>query len=118
MIFNSVTFLVFFTVVAGLYWALNRTPRYWFLFIASLVFYGFWKWEYLSVILLSAVTDYVVARKLDDLPDAKRRQRKTWLAVSLSINLGLLMYFKYLLFFTENLNGLFETLGAATRIPY
>ena len=41
MIFNSVTFLVFFTVVAGLYWALNRTPRYWFLFIASLVFYGF-----------------------------------------------------------------------------
>ena len=76
MIFNSVTFLVFFTVVAGLYWALNRTPRYWFLFIASLVFYGFWKWEYLSVILLSAVTDYVVARKLDDLPDAKRRQAR------------------------------------------
>ena len=118
MIFNSVTFLVFFTFVASLYWALGRKPRYWFLFLASLVFYGFWKWEYLSVILLSAVTDFVVARKLDDLPDEKGKERKRWLAVSLVINLGLLMYFKYLLFFTENLNGLFEMLGTATRLPY
>ena len=118
MIFNSVTFLVFFTFVASFYWALGRKPRYWFLFLASLVFYGFWKWEYLSVILLSAVTDFVVARKLDDLPDEKGKERKRWLAVSLVINLGLLMYFKYLLFFTENLNGLFEMLGTATRLPY
>ena len=118
MIFNSVTFLVFFTLVASLYWALGRKPRYWFLFLASLVFYGFWKWEYLTVILLSAVTDFIVARKLNDLPDKQKQARKRWLAVSLVINLGLLMYFKYLLFFTENLNGLFELLDSATRLPY
>lgn len=118
MIFNSVTFLVFFTLVASLYWLLSSKPRYWFLFIASLVFYGFWKWEYLSVILLSAATDYWVARKLDDTPKEKEGLRKKWLAVSLIVNLGLLMYFKYLLFFTDNLNALFEMLGNATRLPY
>ena len=118
MIFNSVTFLVFFTIVAFLYWTLPSKPRMWFLFIASLVFYGFWKWEYLSVILLSAATDYWVARKLDDTPLGEKATRKKWLALSLTVNLGLLMYFKYLLFFTDNFNALFELLGSATRFPY
>lgn len=118
MIFNSVTFLVFFTLVATLYWTLPAKPRMWFLFTASLVFYGFWKWEYLSVILLSAATDYWVARKLDDTPADNARIRKRWLALSLTVNLGLLMYFKYLLFFTDNFNALFEALGSATRFPH
>ncbi|MBK11983.1 MAG: alginate O-acetyltransferase [Crocinitomicaceae bacterium] len=118
MIFNSVTFLLFFTLVTTFYWTLPSKPRMWFLFIASLIFYGFWKWEYLAVILLSAATDYWVARKLDDTPTERGKQRQRWLALSLTVNLGLLMYFKYLLFFTENFNVLFETLGSATRFPY
>jgi len=38
--------------------------------------------------------------------------------VSLTVNLGLLFYFKYLLFFTSNFNALFEQLGTLTRLPY
>jgi len=118
MIFNSVTFLLFFTAVTLLYWGLPTKPRYWLLFIASLVFYAFWRWEYLSVLLLSAVTDYFVARGLESTPVENQKKRKQLLAVSLTVNLGLLFYFKYLLFFTDNLNALFESLGAATRLPY
>lgn len=118
MIFNSVTFLLFFVVVSLLYWGLPTKPRYWLLFISSLVFYAFWRWEYLSVLLLSAVVDYFVARGLQSTPTQERKRRKRLLAISLTVNLGLLMYFKYLLFFTDNLNHLFETLGAATRLPY
>jgi len=66
MIFNSVTFLLFFVAVTLLYWALPSKPRYWLLFISSLIFYAFWRWEYLSVLLLSAVTDYFVARAISD----------------------------------------------------
>lgn len=118
MIFNSVTFLIFFTAVSFLYWVLPSKPRYWFLFLASLVFYAFWRWEYLSVLLLSAITDYFVARGLDATPDEQVKKRKRLLAVSLTVNLGLLFYFKYLLFFTENFNVLFEWLDATTRFPY
>jgi len=118
MIFNSVTFLLFFVSVTLLYWALPSKPRYWLLFLSSLVFYAFWRWEYLSVLLLSAVTDYFVARALQDTPDSQKKRRKRLLAVSLTVNLGLLFYFKYLLFFTNNFNELFEYLGAVTRIPY
>ena len=118
MIFNSVTFLLFFTAVTLLYWALPTKPRYWLLFLSSLVFYAFWRWEYLSVLLLSAVTDYFVARGLQHIPIEHKSKRKRLLAVSLTVNLGLLFYFKYLLFFTTNLNGLFESLGTITRLPY
>lgn len=118
MIFNSVTFLLFFTAVTLLYWALPSKPRYWLLFLSSLVFYAFWRWEYLSILLLSAITDYFVARAIQDTPEEQKKKRKRLLAVSLTVNLGLLFYFKYLLFFTTNFNELFEVLGAATRIPY
>ncbi len=118
MIFNSVTFLIFFTLVSLLYWTLPSRPRYWFLFLASLVFYAFWRWEYLGILLLSAVTDYYVARGLDETPIEESKKRKRLLAISLSVNLGLLFYFKYLLFFTENFNALFEWLNATTRFPY
>lgn len=118
MIFNSVTFLLFFAVVSVLYWLLPSKPRYWLLFLSSLLFYAFWRWEYLSVLLLSAVVDYFVARGLQSTPASQEKRRKRLLAVSLSVNLSLLMYFKYLLFFTDNLNNLFEALYAATRLPY
>ena len=118
MIFNSVTFLLFFVAVTLLYWALPSKPRYWLLFISSLVFYAFWRWEYLSVLLLSAVTDYFVARAISDTPIEHKKRRKQLLAVSLTVNLGLLFYFKYLLFFTSNFNALFEQLGTLTRLPY
>jgi alginate O-acetyltransferase complex protein AlgI len=118
MIFNSVTFLVFFSLVTVLYWSLPSKPRYWLLFAASLVFYAFWRWEYLSVLLLSAGVDYFAARGIESTPASETRKRKMLLGISLTINLGLLCYFKYLVFFTENLNALFDALGAATRLPY
>jgi alginate O-acetyltransferase complex protein AlgI len=118
MIFNSVTFLLFFVVVAVLYWGLPTKPRYWLLLLSSLVFYAFWRWEYLGILLASALVDYLVARGLDATPLEQRSRRKKLLAISLTLNLGLLMYFKYLMFFTENLNLLFEELGASTRLPY
>lgn len=118
MIFNSVTFLLFFAAVSMMYWALPTKPRYWLLFLSSLTFYAFWRWEYLGILLLSAVVDYFVARGLQATPPSEVAKRKRLLAVSLTVNLGLLMYFKYLMFFTENLNALFDALGAATRLPY
>ncbi|MDG1144414.1 MAG: MBOAT family O-acyltransferase [Burkholderiales bacterium] len=68
--------------------------------LASMTFYGFWRPEFLLVIALSAITDFVVARCIDASSDKKVRLR--WLMISLTINLGLLAYFKYLFFFVDN----------------
>jgi len=67
---------------------------------ASATFYGFWRPEFLVVMLASAVTDFSVARRIEAGTDD--RVRWHWLLVSLFINLGLLFYFKYLFFFLDN----------------
>lgn len=64
MIFNSITFVIFFVSVSVLYWLLPPRPRYWMLFMASLLFYAFWRWEYIFVMLISAMTDYFTARAM------------------------------------------------------
>lgn len=115
MIFNSVTFLVFLAIAVGLYWVLPRRPRLWMLFFASLTFYGFWRVEFLPVMLASTVVDYIAARGIHSSDDAKRR--RLYLSLSLTVNLGLLFYFKYLIFFATNGTGLLRALGFEIADP-
>lgn len=117
MIFNSVTFILFLSLVLMLYWLLPRTIRLWMLLIASCVFYGFWRWEYLSVLFASAITDYFVARAIGATPEENKRKRKGLLMISLVVNLGLLFYFKYLFFITANTNSFLELLNINYNIP-
>ena len=112
MIFNSVTFLLFLVVTVALYWVLPRRVRLWMLFLSSLMFYGFWRVEFVPVMLASAVTDYLVSLAIARSDDARRR--KTLLGVSLAVNLGLLFYFKYLLFFADNVVTLANVVGFET----
>ncbi len=115
MIFNSVTFLLFLAIVVPLYWVLPRTARLWLVFLASLAFYGFWRVEFLPLLLVSTVTDYVAARAIDATADLRRR--RVFLGLSLAVNLGLLFYFKYLIFFADNATGLLQLLGFDVEAP-
>lgn len=74
-----------------------------------------WNPYYISLILLSTVIDYVVARKLEE-TDAPAT-RKRLLMVSLVMNLGLLFFFKYFNFFTHSASGLASMLGLKIPIP-
>jgi alginate O-acetyltransferase complex protein AlgI len=117
MIFNSVTFIVFLVVVVTLYWLLPQKVRMWMLLVASCVFYGFWRWEYLIVMFISAITDYYTAIAIGNTPVTNTGKRKRLVAVTLVVNLGLLCYFKYLFFFTQNVNGAFAWLGINEQLP-
>ena len=70
------------------------------LLLSSLTFYGFWRPEFLIVMLVSAGTDFFVAQRIESCSADQKRWR--WLFVSLFINLGLLFYFKYLFFALDN----------------
>ncbi len=112
MIFNSVTFLLFLVIVLSLYWTLPRTGRLLLLFAASLVFYGFWRIEYVPVMLVSVLVDYFAAIKIHETENKARR--KLFLLLSLAVNLGLLAYFKYTLFVADNVVSIAQMLGMET----
>ena len=115
MIFNSVTYLLFLVVVVGLYWMLPRRPRLWLIMLGSLTFYGFWRVEFLPVMLASALTDYFAARGIAR--SERPGTRRLLVLVSLLVNLGLLGYFKYLLFFADNVSGLLRLFGVDWEPP-
>jgi D-alanyl-lipoteichoic acid acyltransferase DltB (MBOAT superfamily) len=66
---------------------------------------------------VSALTDYFTAIQIDKTPIENKRKRKQLLAITLIVNLGLLGYFKYLYFFTENINSFGSLLGLDINIP-
>jgi alginate O-acetyltransferase complex protein AlgI len=110
MIFNSITYLLFLGVFALLYWFFNNNQvRHSMIFFASLIFYGFWKIIFIPVMLFSVILDYFVAIKIEEA--SKARNKKNFLLVSLFGNLGLLFYFKYLIFFSNNIIGFVNILG-------
>ena len=110
MLFNSLSFLVFFPCVLVLYYALPFRMRKLMLLIASYYFYMCWKPEFIVLILFSTVVDYCCGLGMARWPG----RRKLLLAVSLTMNLGLLFFFKYLNFFGETLTAFCR----AVSIPF
>jgi len=85
------------------------------IFLASLTFYGFWRVEFLPVMLASTIVDYGAARAIHATDDERRR--RIYLGLSLCVNLGLLFYFKYLIFFASNGTGLLRSIGFDVADP-
>tara|TARA_R110002096_G_scaffold161920_2_gene328782 strand:- start:1764 stop:3164 length:1401 start_codon:yes stop_codon:yes gene_type:complete len=110
MIFNSVTFLIFFVIVFTTYWLIPKKNFKWqnvLLLVASYVFYGWWDWRFLSLIAFSTVLDYVVGLHIH----ASFSKKKMFLLISLISNLGLLGVFKYFNFFIESWVNLWSLFG-------
>lgn len=115
MIFNSFTYIAFLVTAVCLYWLLPRTPRLLMLFAASIIFYGFWRFDFVPLLLVSIIVDYVAAIVIDRSQSAARRRFA--LIVSLVVNLGLLAFFKYFFFFSENAIGFAHLLGIDVKAP-
>lgn len=102
MVFNSIDFIIFwivFTVVISFKWRVQS--KYIIISSASLFFYGFWRWDYIFLILLSGIIDYICGWKI-----YHSNNRRLWLGVSLFSNLGILFLFKYFTFFVKFLNDI------------
>jgi alginate O-acetyltransferase complex protein AlgI len=110
MLFHTWPFALFFIIVYPAYLALKNTRlRVPWLLAASYFFYACFNPLYLILISYSTLLDYIVVMKM-----AKSTRRKMWLSISIVNNLGLLSFFKYGGFVTDNLNLLLSSLG----IPY
>ena len=96
MEFNSISFLLFFAIVVVLYYNLNKRNRFILLLISSFLFYSFWNWKYSFLLIISGITDYYVSKKIYE--SAIKKEKLIYLTISIIVNLGLLIYFKYLFF--------------------
>ena len=79
------------------------------LLLSSYTFYGFWDWRFLSLIFISTIIGYYCGIRIYE--GRASGTGKKYLYLSLFINLGLLGFFKYWGFFTENLKLFLSTLG-------
>ncbi|WP_439152363.1 MBOAT family O-acyltransferase [Winogradskyella sp.] len=111
MLFNSIDFVVFLPILLVGYWSLNQNLKLQnaLVFIASYIFYGWWDWRFLGLIFLSTIVDYSIGRELQKTDNHKRR--KVLLYVSISVNLGILGFFKYFNFFLDNFLEAFTFFG-------
>jgi alginate O-acetyltransferase complex protein AlgI len=112
MLFNSFIFLLFFPIVFGLYWFIlkrNLKAQNFFLLVVSYVFYGWWDWRFLLLIAFSSSVDFFVANQLSLVEDKIKRKVLLW--TSLTVNLGLLGFFKYANFFIDSFSELLANVG-------
>mgnify|MGYP001434484315 CR=1 FL=1 len=113
MLFNSYIFWISFCFVFFIYWVVPKKFQNIVLLIFSYCFYGLWDWRFLSLIMISTLVDFSVAKKIVDVPSKKR----FYLLFSIITNIGILGIFKYLGFFIEQLNALFFILGLSKLLP-
>lgn len=116
MLFNSIAFAVFFSVVLILYPRLKLKAQNAFLLLASYVFYGYWDWRFTGLIFASTVLDFFVGRGIHKTEIARRQ--KALLALSLAGNLGILGFFKYFNFFVESAAWALSDFGLQPNIHF
>ena len=141
MLFNSYEFcFLFLPIVFALFWAWHSLRwRLTMLTVASFVFYSWWQfeswndlvnsfritspaafkhflwhWRFTIVLLCSSSVDYFAARAIVASSDNAKTRRKALLALSLSVNLGLLAFFKYAGFFTQVANDVAHFLAGGS----
>lgn len=112
MLFNSFAFLAFLPIVFVFYWWLfqkSLRSQNLLLLLASYVFYGWWDYRFLALIFGSTLLDFLVGKQLSESNNIVKR--KLYLALSITLNLGLLGFFKYYNFFVVEGVAFFNQLG-------
>jgi len=117
MLFNSLTFVVFFAVVVTAYWSMRSwNARKNLLVIASYIFYGAWNPPFAALLFSTTAMDFWLGARI---AKAKgRHARRAWLIGSVCMNLSMLGFFKYGNFLLQNFQWLLARLGIIYQPPH
>jgi alginate O-acetyltransferase complex protein AlgI len=116
MLFNSIGYLFFLPITVLLYYSLPYRWRWVLLLAASYFFYLLWRVEFVLVLMGATAASYFAAVQMSKHP--KKKQRRKYLVFSIIINVGMLVCFKYLGFFTDVFNEIIGITGNKYIIPY
>ena len=105
MLFSSMTFVfMFLPIVCALYLMCNKRFHNPILLAASILFYAWGEPKYLAIMLLTILINYAGALAVEKFNNRK----KLWLILTIIVDLGFLIYFKYFNFIIDNINNLFH----------
>lgn len=114
MLFTSMEFLLgFFPLTLGMYFALPKWARNYWLFGASLFFYAWGERRFVFVMLLAIVWNYAMALWVERL---EGRWRKLVLALAICADLAVLVVYKYMNFTTATLHSLFPSVPVTSFV--
>lgn len=99
MSFHSIDYLLFLPLVVVLHFLTPQRWRWVVLLAVSMGFYAAWRLDFLWLLWVSTLVDYLVARRMPGV--ATPWKRRALLGVSLTVNLGLLFTFKYFALFAN-----------------
>jgi alginate O-acetyltransferase complex protein AlgI len=116
VVFNSLTFVAFFAIVLALHslrlpWTFRKVN----LLLASYVFYAAWNPPFILLLWISTVVDWYAAQGL--VRARGKASRRAWMLLSVVVNLGMLLYFKYGGFLLQNFTTLMGSLGIDYQPP-
>src|SRR5438270_9454844 len=96
-------------IVLPVSWALMRHPRAWraWILLASYVFYAWWDWRFIFLLAAATVVNHVLAVAIHR--SRTVGARKSFLALVVAFDIGLLGYFKYANFFLSSADNLVGT---------
>lgn len=101
MVFSSITFLFYFLpIVLLVYYAVPKKCKNIVLLIASLAFYFHGEPKYTLLMIFSIICTYFFGLLIDKY----KKHSKIFLILSISISIGILVYFKYTNFIIQNIN--------------
>lgn len=110
MLFNSIGFGLFFSTVFVMYWFIfNKSLKQQnlFLLVASFLFFACFDWRFLFLLLFSITLDFSIAHKIYN----SKNNKKSWLWLSIVLNLCFLGFFKYFNFFIDNFSEAISFFG-------
>ena len=116
MLFNSLSFLIFFPIVLAVYFVIPKKTRYIWLLAASYYFYMSWNPRYALLLLFSTAITYVGSLLLNKWMDRPGR-KKAVVAVGVLVNFGILFLFKYLDFTVDSLQKILARVGVTLAEP-
>jgi alginate O-acetyltransferase complex protein AlgI len=109
MVFSSSLFLLYFLPVFLLfYYFADVKYKNLVALAASVFFYAWGAPTFIFIVVASIIADFYAVKVMHT---SKGRTKKLWVAFSIALNIGLLLYFKYANFFVDNVNLLIESMG-------
>jgi D-alanyl-lipoteichoic acid acyltransferase DltB (MBOAT superfamily) len=103
MSFVTLKFLLFLTTFLLLFYIAPKRIRWLIVLVASYLFYGIQEPVFVLLIAVSTIVDFICAINIEK--SKLKRVKKLFLGLSLSVNLGLLLGYKYIDFINQIIFG-------------
>ena len=107
--FTSFSFWPFLGAVLLGHWLAPKPFRNWILLVGSYLFYASWDWRFVGIILIPTIIDFSVAKGMAASDDPHRR--RSLLLLSVVVDCGGLVLFKYNDFFVGRISGALKDWG-------